>query len=119
MSKDFITNSLKNRNIIYIGDFTSLRELEGLTYNLPVKYETIRPIDGNLYILNAESDTIDTLARYVNKKQAPAGMFPWSQNCPVLVIFQNWELLAWIIHYNSLRSPDNLNGGHPKIWIQN
>jgi len=48
-------NFIKNRNIIYIGEFKNLRALSDLTDGLPVKYETLPWWHGTLCFKNNDS----------------------------------------------------------------
>jgi len=51
-------NFIKNRNIIYIGEFKNLRVLSNLILNLPIKYETLPWWHGKIQFKKDEKETV-------------------------------------------------------------
>ncbi len=63
MSSKYENSKIIDRNIIYVGTFKNLRNLNNLLFNLPIqyKYSPPHPWEGELIIRDSNSDTLQTL----------------------------------------------------------
>ncbi len=62
-SSEIEIDFIKDRNLIYVGEFKNLRALKNLTANLPIRYQTKPWWDGTIYI---EEDTTIVLNTFHN-----------------------------------------------------
>ncbi|NOY57427.1 MAG: winged helix-turn-helix domain-containing protein [Calditrichaeota bacterium] len=63
MSSKYENSKIIDRNIIYVGTFRNLRNLNNLLFNLPIKYKYTHPYkwSGEIFIRDSNSDTLKRL----------------------------------------------------------